>query len=112
MQKLKVVVEYVATSFYTILFLAVGLMFLRLLGEMWPVFTVMFFHFVTLFGIEKGNWVMSLGGLALYIASWPAVDIYGFPTGMAVWFIGFMMWFLAPFVTLPQMKLCPVKHRK
>lgn len=111
MQKLKVAGEYVATAFYITLFLAVGLMFLRLLGDMWPVFTVMFFLFVTAAGLEKGNWVMSLGGLALYIASWPAMDIYGTLIGLTVWFVGFMVWFLAPMITLPQTKLCTIKRR-
>lgn len=111
LEKLKTIGDSVLEVLSVIAFLAVGLMFLRILGEMWPMFTGMFFLFVTLGGIGKGNWVMSLGGLTLYIASWPAVDLYGTLIGMTVWFIGFMIWFVAPMVTLPQVKLCPIGHR-
>jgi hypothetical protein len=49
--------------------------------------------------------IMSIGGLALYLASWPAVATYGTWPGMLVWMIGVILWFAAlglPAGMLPQ----------
>ena len=49
--------------------------------------------------------IMSFGGLALYLASWPAVATYGTWPGMLVWMMGVLLWFAAlglPAEMLPQ----------
>lgn len=107
--KIQVFLGYVEATITVALFVAIGLMFLMLLGGMWPLFTGAFFVFVTIGGLAQGNWLMSLGGLTLYIASWSAVSEYGLLIGISVWFIGFMMWFVAPFVTLPKLTPCHVR---
>lgn len=38
---------------------------------------------------------MSIGGIALYLASWPAVDAWGTRLGMSVWMLGFGVWTIA-----------------
>lgn len=39
--------------------------------------------------------ILSVGGLALYVASWPAESVWGSWPAMLVWAVGILMWFTA-----------------
>lgn len=54
---------------------------------------VLLFTFLT-FG-KRLTAIMSVGGITLYAASWPAVSVWGIWPGMLVWFLGVLVWFAA-----------------
>ncbi len=71
--------------------------FLKLIvAPLAPVVTVLAVLLLTF--ITFNRWmtaVLSVGGLALYAASWTAVSAWGVWPGMLVWSLGILLWFLA-----------------
>ena len=96
--KLKSMSEFLILTLILMVLSVVGLMWLRILEPMWPLFTAIFFITMTICGIGRGNWVISFGGLILYLISWPVTSEYGTVVGMAVCTIGLIIWMMAPFM--------------
>lgn len=71
--------------------------FLKLIVEpIAPVLTVLAVLLFTLPTFDR--WmtaILSMGGLILYAASWPAVSAWGVWPGMFVWSLGILLWFSA-----------------
>ncbi|MDP3875054.1 MAG: hypothetical protein Q8Q22_00840 [bacterium] len=71
--------------------------FLKLIVEpLAPVVTVLAVLLFTFLTFDK--WltaIMSVGGIALYAASWSAVSAWGVWPGMLVWSLGVLVWFAA-----------------
>ncbi|MDP3729847.1 MAG: hypothetical protein Q8R26_03855 [bacterium] len=71
--------------------------FLKLIVEpIAPVVTVLAVLLSTFLTFDK--WltaIISVGGLALYAASWPAMSAWGVWPGMLVWSLGILVWFAA-----------------
>ncbi|MDP2665786.1 MAG: hypothetical protein Q8P23_04125 [bacterium] len=79
------------------------------LVELAPVITFLFVLFFTVRSFDRRiTTILSLGGIALYAASWPAVATFGVWPGLLVWAIGMLCWFEA--ICLPlQFSLTPCK---
>lgn len=68
-----------------------------IIEPMWPIFTGAFILFGTA-AAWFNNWktmAMSIIGSGLYALSWPTVDWLGLYVALAVWGIGFLLWFYA-----------------
>lgn len=74
-----------------------------------PVITFLFVLFFTVRSFDRRiTAILSLGGIALYAASWPAVATFGVWPGLLVWAVGVLCWFEA--ICLPfQFSLTPCK---
>lgn len=82
--------------------LTIAAMFFKIVvAPIAPLVTILlaaFFTFLTFY-----NWptaVLSLAGIVLYVASWPAVNMWGTWPGMLIWSIGVLVWFVAVFKSL------------
>lgn len=76
--------------------------FIKLILEpLAPVVTILVVLLFTLFTFN--GWItaiLSVGGIALYVASWTAVSTWGVCPGMFVWSLGVLLWFSAVYKSL------------
>lgn len=87
-----------------------SLVFLKvMIAPLGPAITFFLILGFTIHAIEKGQAVMAIGGVVLYLASWPATSTLGTLPGMAVWTLGVSLWFWALFriVMGPKPRLRP-----
>jgi len=96
--------EIIWTIFLTVAVLFLFGIFLKGAVEpLAPVITVLIVLLGTLYTFNKWTTaIMSIGGLALYAASWPAVSTWGTWPGMAIWAIGVLLWFTAVYLTFSE----------
>ena len=101
------VVQIVAVVAVAVLFFGASL---KLIVEpLAPIITVLTVLLFTILTFDKWQTtILSIGGLALYAASWPAVSAWGVWPGMSVWSLGVLTWFTAVYVSfsghLPRAK--------
>lgn len=70
-----------------------------------PFVTFAFVFCGTIFSMEKRiTAILSIGGLALYLASWPAVALWGV-AGMLVWTLGVTSWIIGVFRPFPCLQV-------
>ena len=92
--------EISATTVWIAGALFVFCMFLKLFAPLSPVITAIVGFSLTL--ITFGKWttaIMSIGGIILYVASWPITKEWGAIPGMLVWTLGILTWFAAVFMS-------------
>lgn len=72
------------------------LVFRTIVVPLAPLVTFVVVLFFTLATFERGTTaVLSLGGIVLYIASWPATAVWGLWPGILIWTLGILVWFAA-----------------
>lgn len=80
-------------------FLFCAVAFLVLLEKASPVITVLFVAVFTAYAFKR--WVtglLAVGGIVLYIASWPIYSKWGIWPGQITCLIGIAIWFVAVFI--------------
>lgn len=88
----------VYVALYVVALVFVILVLLKIVvAPLAPAITIFFVIGFTSYAIEKGQAVMSLGGIILYLASWSITSMWGAWYGMAVWAFGIMLWSWAVF---------------
>ncbi len=83
-------------------------LFLKIIEPLAPVVTALAVLLFTLRTFD--GWMtatLSVGGLALYAASWPAVSTWGVLPGMLIWSMGVLLWFSAVYIAfeIPTRKI-------
>jgi len=96
--------ELVGLVFASLILVSFVVMFLTILRDLWPVFSLLFYGYLTRMTFHTGiTAAMSLTGIALYVVSWPAVTYLGQWVGMPLFALGLLVWFYAVLCSLPFM---------
>ncbi|MEK7194953.1 MAG: hypothetical protein AAB667_01720 [Patescibacteria group bacterium] len=82
--------------------MCVFMFFKHILAPLAPIITIGLVLFGLLFSLEKRiTAILTIGGLILYGASWPAVATWGTWPGLAVWTLGMLMYLSGVFRPFP-----------
>ncbi len=83
---------------YLAAFVLALLLFLKVVvAPMAAVLTFIFAFNFTIYAVKNGEAVLSIGGVVLFLISWPATDTLGILPGLAIWVLGVSLWFWAMF---------------
>ena len=76
-------------------------MFLKFILEpIAPVITILFVLLFTLITFNRlMTVILSIGGIALYAASWPVVNVWGVWPSVLICLLGILIWFAAVFMS-------------
>ena len=87
-------VSVAAMSVATLVLFVLG--FLTIVVPLAPLITFVVVLFFTLITFARGTTaVLSLTGIMLYAASWPAVAAWGPWPSLLIWMLGILIWFAA-----------------
>lgn len=87
--------EWAEISLLALVAFAVLVMVLGIFAPLAPLVIVLFVLFGTAIAVNNGYGVVSVGGIILYILSFPATALWGVPLGFAIWSFGVLAWFLS-----------------
>lgn len=103
------VVGLAATITVIVVAAAYFLLGLAAIQPLSPTITILLVLVLTMSTLdERETAFLSVGGIAIYVLSWPITSIYGLPIGLLVWALGIVAWFWAvlksifgPFIPKP-----------
>jgi hypothetical protein len=99
MKFIKKALEYIQMAFEMAGVLIIGYFTIKFVIQpiamvLSPIITILFvLIFTSTTFIHRTTAILAIGGIALYIASWPAVNVWGIWPGMFVWSLGVIAWF-------------------